>query len=429
MHTVGIIAEYNPFHTGHAYHIQKAKELSGADYAVVVMSPDFVQRGEPAVFDKYMRAHMALLNGADLVVELPVCYATGSAEYFAEGGVTLLDRLGAVDTLCFGAEQADPALFETIAALLCEEPPAYTKELRDLLRQGKTFPQARSEAVVRCLCASGDSDCVLSSHNGSGHKAWDPQELTAFLNAPNNILGIEYYKALHTQKSRIRPLPVPRNGSDFNSVSLSGDYCSASAIRSGLSGENKREVLQRYVPENCHTLFTEARQFSMTAEELLPFLVQKLLSMDSFDSISDISSDLSDRIRSLRYACIGKNWEQIVALLKTRQLTDARIRRALLHLILDIRSEDVRDFRASGTVFYAEVLGLRREASPLLRAVREFCPLPFLTKPSHATKFTDPLAQRMWKQDLFASHLYRSISVSHTGRTFRTEYEISPLVL
>lgn len=429
MRTVGIIAEYNPFHTGHAYHIQKAKEASGADYAVVVMSPDFVQRGEPAVFDKYTRAHMALLNGADLVVELPVCYATGSAEYFAEGGVALLDRLGVVDTLCFGAEHADPALFDIVAVILCEEPPSYKENLRRLLRQGKNFPQARSEALVRCLCADDNSEGTLDFRKGNGHRSWDPQELSAFLNAPNNILGIEYHKALCTQKSRIQPLPVPRNGSDFNSVSLSGDYCSASAIRSGLSDENKSEILMRYIPENCRALFTNACQNTITTKELLPFLVQKLLSMDSFDSISDISSDLSGRISSLRYACIGKPYEQIVALLKTRQLTDTRIRRALLHLILDIRTEDVQDFRSHGTVFYAKVLGLRREASPLLRAVKELCPLPFLTKPAHAAEFTDPLAQRMWSQDLFASHLYRSIQAGRTRSAFRTEYEISPLVL
>lgn len=429
MRTVGIIAEYNPFHTGHAYHIQKAKELSEADYAVVVMSPDFVQRGEPAVFDKYTRAHMALLNGADLVVELPLCYATGSAEYFAEGAVALLDRLGVIDTLCFGAEQTDPALFETTAALLCEEPSAYTDKLRDLLRQGKTFPQARSEALVRCLCADGDQDCLSAFRKSGAKKQPDPQELSAFLNTPNNVLGIEYYKALRAQKSGIRPLPIPRSGSDHNSLSLSGDYCSASAIRNGLTDETKAESLLRYIPENCHTLFAEACRNAVTKEELLPFLVQKLLSLDSFDSVSDISPDLSDRILNLRYACIGRSYEQIVALLKSRQLTDLRVRRALLHLILDIRSEDVLDFCTHGAVFYAKVLGLRKEASPLLRAIRELCPLPFLTKAARAAKFTDPCARRMWRQDLYASHLYKSIQISRSHADFRSEYEISPLIL
>lgn len=428
MRTVGIIAEYNPFHTGHAYHIQKAKELSGSDYAVVVMSPDFVQRGEPAVFDKYTRAHMALLNGADLVVELPICYATGSAEYFAEGAVALLSNLGVVDTLCFGAEQAKPELFDAAASVLCEEPPEYTGMLRRLLRQGMSFPQARSEALIHCLCAGRDSASLDDSLKGGKEKP-DLKELSAFLDAPNNILGIEYYKALRAVKSDIRPLPVLRKGSDFNSVSLDGDYCSASALRKGLAEGADREAILHFIPKNCRALFTEACQSSITTEELLPFLVQKLLSMDSFDSILDLSPDLSDRILNLRYACVGKTYGQIVALLKTRQLTEVRVRRALLHLILDLRSEDILDFRAHGTVFYAKLLGLRKGASPLLRKVKEHCPLPLLAKPSHAAGFTDPLAQRMWKQDLFASHLYRSVLAARAHSAFRTEYEISPLVL
>lgn len=432
MRAVGIIAEYNPFHTGHAYHIQKAKELSGSDYAVVVMSPDFVQRGEPAVFGKYTRAHMALLNGADLVVELPVCYATGSAEYFAEGAVALLSNLGVIDTFCFGAEQAAPELFNAAASVLCEEPPEYTGTLRRLLRQGKTFPQARSEALIHCLCSDDSSPCLDASGASSpksGEERPDPRVLSAFLAAPNNILGLEYYKALRTQKSGIRPLPVPRKGSHFNSASLDGDYCSASALRKGLAEGTDSAAVLRYIPEHCRALFTDACRCSITTEELLPFLVQKLLAMDSFDSISDISPDLSDRILNLRYACVGKTYGQIIALLKTRQLTDARVRRALLHLILDLRTEDILDFRVHGTVFYAKLLGLRKEASPLLRKVKEHCSLPLLAKPSHAAGFTDPLARHMWKQDLFASHLYRSVSAARTHSAFRSEYEISPLIL
>ncbi len=427
MRTVGIIAEYNPFHTGHAYHIQKAKELSGADYAVVVMSPDFVQRGEPAVFDKYTRAHMALLNGADLVVELPVCYATGSAEYFAEGAVALLDRLGVVDALCFGAEQADPELFGRVAAVLAEEPRPYKEKLREQLRLGNTFPQARSEALIHCLCMNADASS--DSCRSGGRTIRDPKELSAFLNAPNNILGLEYCRALLVQKSAILPLPVSRDGSDFNSVSLNGGYCSAAALRRGITDNSPGDKLFRYIPENCRELFAAAKSRAVTQEELLPFLVQKLLSCDSFDSVFDLSPELSDRIRSLRYACVGKSYGQVIASLKTRQLTEARVRRALLHLILDLRSEDILDFRTNGTVFYARILGLKRSASPLLHAIRRSCTIPFLTKPAHALRFLNGHATQMWKQDLFASHLYRSIPVYRTHMEFHSEYEISPLVL
>ena len=147
MKTVGIIAEYNPFHKGHAYQLQKAKELSGADYAVIVMSGDFVQRGYPAIVDKYVRAEMALRAGADLVIELPVSYAVGSAEAFAQGAVSVLEALGCVDFLCFGSESGDLDTLLSYAWLFEEEPPAYRAFLQDFLRQGFSFPAARSRAA------------------------------------------------------------------------------------------------------------------------------------------------------------------------------------------------------------------------------------------------------------------------------------------
>ncbi len=429
MRTVGIIAEYNPFHTGHAYHIEKAKEISQADYAIVVMSPDFVQRGEPAVFDKYARARMALQNGADLVLELPVRYATASAEYFALGAVTLLDRLGVVDTLCFGAEQAVPELFDTVAAILSAEPPEYTENLRRLLRQGKTFPQARSEALLYCLCHGGAAGNEAGPSVSAGESFPDIRNLSDFLSAPNNILGVEYCKALRHMKSHIRPIPIRREGSPYHSTVPNGAYCSAASIRQGLCAGNVTDHVQRYIPENCHNLFLEASGCVVTQEELLPFLTQKLLALDSFDSIFDLSSDLSDRIRNLRFDCIGKTYGQIVSLLKCRQITEAHIRRALIHLILDIRDDDIRTGQPDEMIRYAKVLGLRKSAAPVLHQIKENNSLPFLTKPAHASCLTDAFSIHMWKQDLFASHLYRSIQVMRTHNVFRSEYEISPLII
>ena len=195
MRTVGIIAEYNPFHTGHEYHIRKARELSGADYVIVVMSPDFVQRGEPAVFDKYTRTRMALQGGADLVIELPVCYATGSAEYFAEGATALLDSLGTVNTLCFGGESDDISLFQNIADILIQEPKEYTDLLRSFLKQGMTYPQARCQALSHYL-KNQISDPSSSALLPDQCKLPDLETVTDFLSTPNNILGIEYCKAL-----------------------------------------------------------------------------------------------------------------------------------------------------------------------------------------------------------------------------------------
>ena len=214
MKIVGLIAEYNPFHNGHRYHIEQAKKITGADHAVVVMSGDYVQRGIPACMPKRLRAEMALKCGASAVFELPVCYATGSAELFAEGAVSLLDRLGIVDTLVFGSECNDLESLSQIADLLVEEPELYRTVLRFHLKNGASYPMARQEAV---------SACLRGNH------------CSFLLNDPNNILGIEYLKALKRQKSRIIPYTIARRGAHYHDPDLHDSYSSASAIRSLLA--------------------------------------------------------------------------------------------------------------------------------------------------------------------------------------------------
>ncbi len=424
MRTVGIIAEYNPFHTGHAYHLKKAKECAGADYAVAVMSPDFVQRGEPAVFDKFTRAEMALRCGADLVIELPLCYASGSAEYFADGAVTLLDRLGTVDCLCFGAEDAaDVSSFQAAARMILEEPPAYRAALQKCLRQGLTFPQARSEAIRSSL----KQDSVFPD---SGSCRTDPDSL---LSRPNNLLGVEYCRSLLKIHSSIEPIPVLRVGSGYLTRELEGTYSSAAAIRQALKEQEEGSArLLSCIPDACADLFRNASRRRIEADDFLPLLTQKLLSEQHFEEILDISPDLAARMEHLRYRCIGKNFEETVSLLKTRQMTRARIRRALLHLLLDIRTETVRAFQREGTVFYAHVLGFRKDAAPLLHEIRNKGTLPLITKASQAPRLLakkEQPALKMWEQDLTASHLYRSLLTAKYGTPFRSEYEISPVIL
>lgn len=439
MRTVGIIAEYNPFHTGHEYHLKKAREAAGADYAVVVMSPDFVQRGEPAVFDKYTRAKMALLGGADLVLELPVCYATGSAEYFAEGAVALLHSIGA-DALCFGCETPDTALFRRTAEILCREPEACTAALRTLLTSGYSFPKARAAALTEYL-ASEQADSPLCPE----------PHLHDFLASPNNILGIEYCKALQKLDSEMEILPIRRLGSGYHDKTTERDFCSATALRhvlnhglpnetvkSGSSPEVSRHALDtesagsvvaRNIPVPVLPLFRDAAAHIITPDDFLPFLNQRLLSDGCFDSILDISPDLSDRLSGYRYQCMGKSWDETVSLLCTKQMTNARIRRSLLHLVLNITSADTESFRRDGIISYARILGFRRDAAPLLHEIKEKGTVPLLTKTAHASKLLNESGQKMLAQNFFASHLYRSVSALKYGTEFRTEYEISPVIV
>lgn len=426
MRTVGIIAEYNPFHTGHEYHIRKAKEAAGADYAIIVMSPDYVQRGEPAVFDKHTRARMALLGGADLIIELPVCYATGSAEYFAEGAVSLLTQLGVTDVLCFGAERDDTPLFQEISSVLLCEPEHYKSALKKYLKQGKTYPQARSMALCEYLTRTGEIPKTKAFEDISAKNA------EHFLSSPNNILGIEYCKALQKYKSSISPLPIRRIGSEYNSTSLDGAYCSASAIRKVMQADvpnDSIETVLPYIPQNSLETFLRNLNTVITADDFLPLLVQKLLSSDSYDAVLDISCDLSDRMHSLRYKLIGHSYDEIVTLLKTKQITQSRIQRSLLHLTLGIETEAVESFRQNGVIYYANTLGFRRESSALLGSIKANSAIPLLTKPSCSTKLLSGTALQMWKQNEYASHLYRSIRSIKTGIPFQTIYETSPVIL
>ena len=214
MKVVGLIAEYNPFHNGHLHHITKAKELTGADYAVVIMSGDYVQRGVPAIMPKRLRAEMALKSGASAVFELPVCYATGSAELFAEGAVSFFDHLGVVDSICFGSECNDLDGLQTIADVLLEEPEEYRIELRKHLKNGVSYPHARQAAL----------SAYMSMENYS-----------ILLNDPNNILGVEYLKALKKLNSSMKPYTIKRHGAHYHDETLHPVNSSASAIRSLLA--------------------------------------------------------------------------------------------------------------------------------------------------------------------------------------------------
>lgn len=210
MRVNGIIAEYNPFHNGHGYHIDAAKKQNNADYTIIAMSGNFMQRGEPALIDKYKRAEMALLNGADLVLELPAFYSASSAEFFARGGVTLLDKLGVVDSLCFGSECGDVDVLRRIAEILADEPEKYVSSLRRYIKDGLSYPTARTNALL-------EYDPTLSNFHD-------------VLSSPNNILGMEYIKTLILRKSSIQPVTTKRIGSSYHDLRLGINQSSAKAI-------------------------------------------------------------------------------------------------------------------------------------------------------------------------------------------------------
>lgn len=391
MKTVGIIAEYNPFHNGHAYQIQKAKEITGADYCIVVMSGDFVQRGAPAMMDKYLRARIALLSGADLVLELPAYYALSSAEYFAGGAVCLLDKLGVVDNLCFGSECGDIELLMTFARLLLNEDETFKQTLQRNLRLGHSYPQARNTAI----------------------EASSPQ-LTAHINiltSPNNILGIEYCKALIKRDSRINACTIRRAGSPYHDSSLHTGFCSARALREALKCSNTPESILNQVPSDIRPLMTEQylKTYPVFESDLSLLMHYRLLSEPSgeFTSYPDIDKELSDRIINLlpQY----RDFPSFCDLLKSKNRTYARISRSLLHILLQIHQDDLNRYLSVGQVFYARMLGFRESAGPLLNAIKQSSDIPLLSKLANAGNLLTPIGMSMLEKDIYASHVYQGI--------------------
>ncbi|WP_317368695.1 nucleotidyltransferase family protein, partial [uncultured Tyzzerella sp.] len=227
---LGIITEYNPFHNGHKLHIEKSKQKTNSKYCIVVMSGNFSQRGEPAIFDKYLRTKMALLNGADIVLELPLIFATASAELFSLGAIDILDKTGIVNNICFGSEEGNLENFLEISNILSNEPVKFKQLLSEFLNDGLSFPKARLKALETFL-----------------NKPLD------FLNKPNNILSIEYLKAIKKLNSNIVPKTILRENSSFHSNSIEGNIASATAIRQAFFKDNIHNI-KNVIPDNCFNL-------------------------------------------------------------------------------------------------------------------------------------------------------------------------------
>ena len=271
MKTVGLITEYNPFHNGHLYHIEKAKELTGADRIIVVLSGNYVQRGVPAMMPKELRTEAALRCGASLVIELPVCYSTGTAEQFAYGAVSILNKLGGVDFLCFGSESGNLKQMNELAQILVEEPVEFQTRLQEFVRKGYSFPLSRQKAVC---------DLYPDSH------------FSELLEQPNNILGIEYLKALLRLNSKIKPFTIKRFASDYHENRLNDKYSSASAIRHVVKSEVLDDIYNQ-VPETVFDLYknTIQKRYPVWVNDFSLLLKYRLLSEDrqSLTQYADIS--------------------------------------------------------------------------------------------------------------------------------------------
>ena len=378
MNIVGIIAEYNPFHEGHAYQIQKAKEQCGAEFAVVVMNGDFVQRGEPAIFDKYTRTKEALLGGADLIFELPVRFGLSSAGDFAMGGVLALNALPFVTHLCFGTETGDLTPLLQAATFLCDEPDSYRTRVKHFVKQGILYPKARSLA--------------LAAESGLPTETWD---------SPNNILGLEYCVALQKLHSKIKPFTIRREGQGYhdNDTPALSDFPSATFLREKIRKAGEKE--------------------NLSLSDFSSLIGYSLLTAKDLCRIKDITPDLSDRIRNElpKYREIN----EFVKTIKNPSLTTGRIKRSFFQCLFDIEKEEP-------VMPYLRVLGMKKEASSLL-SQKENASCQILTKLAFDVPKMDDTAKKLFAKDLLASDLYRQVFCHKYNQTLPNEYQHSPMVL
>lgn len=401
MHVTGLITEYNPFHNGHLYHIKKAREAAGADYVVALMSGSFVQRGAPAVFDKYSRARAALSCGADLVVELPAPFSTASAREFAGFSIALFTALGAVDSVCFGSECGEIEPLKRAAAILDREPGEFKEALKAALREGKTFPQARCLALQKAAAAEGglSSQAPLAS-------------FSSLLSSPNNILGVEYCQAVLRQNSPFSCLTIRREGNGYHDPSIAGELGSALAVRTALEAGADPSLLAGLVPP-C-TLDALRRKIPVFLNDFSSILNYRLLTEPHPEAYADFRPELAARLKGLPPSFAS--FEEHIRRLKSRQLTYTGVSRALLHLVLAIPSELMEEFKAAGYAPYARILGFKKSAGPLLKRIKQNSSIPVFTKVAGAQKRLSRAGAAMLECEIRASHIYQAVRMEKAAR-------------
>ena len=387
---LGIVSEYNPFHNGHLYHLNESKKITNSDYTVAIMSGNFMQRGEPAFIDKWSRTKMAIESGIDLVIELPTIYAISSAENFATGAVKLLDALKIVDFISFGSECNDISVLEDITKVLCSEPADYRTLLSHELSRGISFPKAREKALMMYLN--------------------DVRRFANVLSSPNNILGIEYLKALRKQKSNIEPISIKRNGSEHNEniISTNSKIASATAIRNTCLSNNF-SILQNVIPKSTYTILEENIhrgnfvQGLSTFDKEIIYTLRKM-STNEIADLPDVSEGLEFALKIAANSC--NSVIELLSMIDSKRYTKTRIQRILLYAILGITKKDMQI--SKNIIPYIRVLGFNQKGKIMLSEIsNKNSKIPLVTS---VKKFMDNVPNKNLKmlieKDIWASNVY-----------------------
>ena len=351
---VGIIAEYNPFHNGHAYHLEKSKELAKADYVIAVVSGNFVQRGNVSLIYKWDKADMALTNGADLVIELPTVYSISSAENFAYGAVKILDSLNIVDYISFGTELDDISILDKCADILYKQPQKFVNLLNHELSKGVSFPKARENALLMYLN--------------------DIRKYSNVLSSPNNILAIEYLKALKKLKSHIRPIAIKRKNAGYNDLNITDNFASATAIRKKII-DNTPAGLSKLMPPNSYRVLYNSIQKGHFVKDITSFEKEiiytlRKMSLKEIENLPDVTEGLEHAIKNAANSC--NTIDEFMNIIKTKRYTNTRIQRILLYALLGITKDNMKT--STKVQPYIRVLGMNKKGKDLISVIKRSNP-------------------------------------------------------
>ncbi len=414
MKICAIISEFNPFHSGHKYLIDEIKK-QGFTHIVAIMSGNFVERGEPAIVSKESRIKAALLNGIDLVIELPTVKVLNSAEKYAAAAVETAQKLGCIDALVFGSECGNTKTLEKASDIL--ESQEFKLIFKKYISLGNSFPKSKFLALKDLT---------------------DDKDVISALKNPNNILGIEYIKALLASGSTMKPFAVKREGNDYHDTKLSSGFASASAIRSQIECEAASSIssLSAFLPETSFSLMekTFGHTFPITEDDFslaLGMIINAGQMTNGMDLLhaAEMTPELYDRIQ--RILCTGQafTFSELAQNLKTKNITRARINRALLHCLLSISQDDMELFRASGFCLYARILGFKSNASSLLKAVKNNANIPVITKLADAKNKLDETGNKILSHELASSFLYRQAVWCKFHETLPDEFRAGIVII
>lgn len=400
MQTVGLISEYNPFHNGHKYHLEEAKRISKNQYTICIMSGNFTQRGDTAIADKWVRATMAVKSGVDLVIELPTVFAVRSAEHFATGSIRLLNALGIVKNLCFGAENADYPLLNKIANASTD--PKVINLLHQNLMAGKSYAAAMSNAITTVYDIPAK---ILSS--------------------PNNILATEYIKAINNYALNIRPIPINRIISNYHDTEISNTIASATAIRTQLQSPScdigaLKSALPTCSYDILKTLFLTNKSFPClnNLSSILLYRMRTITASD-LEKIIGISEGLENKL--LNHSSQATNLEKLLILTKTKRYPLSRLQRILIHLMLGTTKETISHFDKAGPL-YARILAFNDQGRQIIKELKKTSSIPLINKATNylnttkrsTTQLND--LEKMLAIDTYATDIYSlAYSPNHPG--------------